>query len=127
MSLIWNDESDLDLWVVMPSGEKIMYSNKTSKCSAAELDIDMNASNPKSKEPVENVYVGDAERGLAAPRGRYKVLVNNYAFHSNEGLPVPRNVDFRVQVRMHGDVVDYSGVIKADKETVTVCEFDYDG
>lgn len=127
VSLIWNDESDLDLWVHLPSGEKIMYSNKKSKCGAAELDIDMNAGQAKSKEPVENVYVGDAERGLSAPHGKYKVEVNNYSYHSSEGLPAPRDIAFRVQLRMNGDVVDYNGVIKAAKQTVTVCEFDYTG
>jgi len=126
-SLVWNDESDLDLWVTMPSGEKVFYSNKKSRCGAAELDVDMNASHPKSKEPVENVYVGDAEAGVVAPAGKYKVEVNNYAYHSSEGLPEPREIAFRVQVRLHGDTTDYTGVVRAAKDTVAVCEIEYAG
>ena len=102
-SLVWNDESDLDLWVTMPSGElvwyrasnpnptpnpspssnrnpnpnpnpnpsphQVWYQSKKSSCGAAELDIDMNANYVKSKEPVENVYVGDAEVD-----GRYREI-----------------------------------------------------
>ena len=69
ITLVWNDEADLDLWVVIPSGEKIYYSNKKSKDGLCELDIDMNANMLKSKEPVENVYVGDAEVD-----GRYREI-----------------------------------------------------
>ena len=74
-SLVWNDESDLDLWVTMPSGELVWYQSKKSSCGAAELDIDMNANYVKSKEPVENVYVGDAEAGVARVRVRVRVTV----------------------------------------------------
>ena len=74
-SLVWNDESDLDLWVTMPSGELVWYQSKKSSCGAAELDIDMNANYVKSKEPVENVYVGDAEAGVARVRVRVRVAV----------------------------------------------------
>lgn len=127
VSLLWNDQSDLDLHVTLPSGEEIFYSHKKSRCGLAELDIDMNAGGAKSKEPVENVYMGDVEKGIEAPLGRYKVEVHNYAYHSDEGLPEPRDIPFTVSVRMHGDQMEYSGVCTRSKHKVTVVEFEYTG
>eukprot|EP00325_Prymnesiales_sp_UTEX-LB-985_P022860 CAMPEP_0174714686 /NCGR_PEP_ID=MMETSP1094-20130205/18656_1 /TAXON_ID=156173 /ORGANISM="Chrysochromulina brevifilum, Strain UTEX LB 985" /LENGTH=885 /DNA_ID=CAMNT_0015914089 /DNA_START=113 /DNA_END=2767 /DNA_ORIENTATION=+ len=125
ISLVWNDEADLDLHVIVPSGEEISYNNKKSKCGG-ELDVDMNASPPFSKEPVENVYSGDAEKGIEAPKGKYIVIVENYGYHG-EGAQ-PRNVDFKVQVRMNGDeVTNYTGTCVRAKERVKVVEFEYTG
>ena len=47
--------------------------NKKSACGSAELDIDMNASAPYSKEPVENMFAGNPEKSIEAPHGTYKV------------------------------------------------------
>jgi len=33
------------------------------------LDIDMNGGGGRSKEPVENVFFGDSDKGIEAPRG----------------------------------------------------------
>jgi len=125
ISLVWNDECDLDLHVFVPSGEEISYNHKKSACGG-ELDVDMNASAPFSKEPVENVYSGDAEKGLEAPKGKYRVIVENYGYHG-EGAE-PRDVDFKVQVRMNGDeVTNYTGTAKRAKEKIEVVEFTYNG
>ena len=77
----------------------------------------MNASKPFSKEPVENVYSGDAEKGIEAPKGMYRVVVENYGYHG-EGTE-PREVDFKVQVRMNGDqVTNHAGRVSRAKERV---------
>lgn len=128
ITLVWNDQSDLDLHVTLPSSEEIFYSHKKSRCGLCELDVDMNAGSSNwSKEPVENVYCGDAESAVQAPCGRYKVQVNNFGYHSDEGLPTPRDVPFTVSVRMLGDTIEYTGVCKGSKQKVTVVEFDYYG
>jgi len=125
ISLVWNDECDLDLHVFVPSGEEISYNHKKSACGG-ELDVDMNASKPFSKEPVENVYSGDAEKGIEAPKGKYRVVVENYGYHG-EGTE-PREVDFKVQVRMNGDqVTNYAGRVSRAKERVEVVTFEYTG
>jgi len=138
ISLIWNDQSDLDLHVKVPTPggeEAISYSHKKSKCGGVELDVDMNAGAPYSKEPVENVYAGDVERGMQAPLGTYKVQVCNFGFHG-EGVDAagaatsaePREIKYQVQVRMNGDeVTDYTGTMTKAKETHDVCEFTYAG
>jgi len=133
ISLVWNDEADLDLHVYVPKspsdteGEHISYSQKKSKVhDAVELDVDMNASEAlRSKEPVENVYAGDAARGLKAPIGQYRVEVENYAYHG-EGAS-NRPIPFKVQVRMDGDVSDYTGVVRGAKGKAQVCTFQYTG
>jgi len=129
---VWNDEADLDLHVFVPvagdpRGEEIFYQHRKSRhYDAVELDVDMNASATlRSKEPVENVYAGDAERGIKAPRGTYRVVVENYGYHG-EGAD-NRPIKFKVQVRMDGDVSDYTGVAQGTKKRVEVCTFEYSG
>ena len=56
------------LQVVTPPSS---YAPSSSLGGGATLDVDMNVSG-NSDEPVENVYAGDAERGIEAPRGKYK-------------------------------------------------------
>ena len=79
-SLAWKTMNDVDLHVIVPSGEHISFSHRTSKCKG-NLDVDMNAesaeNNPDksfSEEPVENVRWLDR----TAPSGRYTVIVNQY-------------------------------------------------
>lgn len=79
-SLAWKSLNDVDLHVIVPSGEHISFSHRTSKCKG-NLDVDMNAesaeNNPDqsfSEEPVENVRWLDR----TAPSGRYTVIVNQY-------------------------------------------------
>lgn len=74
-ALAWKDKNDIDLHVVVPSGERISYNHKQSRCRG-ELDVDMNVDG-ESEQPVENV------RWLPkrAPSGRYTILVNLYRVH----------------------------------------------
>jgi len=91
VSLMWNCTDDLDLHVICPSGEEIYYSHKKSRCGG-ELDVDMNASNPFSQHPVENVvWANDC------PAGDYQVIVNNYHHRSRQN-----SVPFTLQVAIQG-------------------------
>jgi hypothetical protein len=91
ISLIWNCRDDLDLHVTCPSGEEIWYSAKKSTCGGF-LDVDMNASDPYSRNPVENIVWANN-----APSGEYRVVVNNYCQRS--GL---REVPFILQIAVLG-------------------------
>jgi len=122
ISLAWNSFDDLDLHVIPPSGEEISYNHKKSKCGG-ELDVDMNVKG-ESDKPVENVFWPTG----GAPHGKYKVYVQNYAFHGNKKhVKDSSSVPFRVQVKVGDDVKIYEGKTHNTKEAsnTTVCEFNY--
>ena len=118
VSLIWNNKNDLDLHVVAPSGEEIYYGHKRSVCGG-ELDVDMNVRGESTK-PVENVYWPPG----GAPAGRYKVFVQNYAYHEAEA-----EYEWRVEVVAGKKASHYEGTIsgKGKASNKTVCEFEFSG
>jgi hypothetical protein len=129
VTLAWDNHCDLDLSAKCPNGDLISYSAKfggTEK-GGGYLDVDMNVSGD-STEPVENIFFGDAEKGISADHGHYKIVVRNYAYHGNlvkDGEPVP----WRVRVDKGGEITEYTGECKGSgpDSDVTVVEFDYEG
>ncbi|MGK0289257.1 MAG: hypothetical protein ACI86H_000691 [bacterium] len=120
-SLIWNNRNDLDVHVFAPSGEEIWYSSKRSRCNGW-LDVDMNVQGETLK-PVENIRWAKGQ----APKGHYKVIVQNYGFHESKETPTP----FKVELEINGKIQHFEGVASPNGETgaqsnITVCEFDYD-
>jgi hypothetical protein len=106
-SLMWNNTNDLDLHVVAPSGERIFFNHKRSKCGGW-LDVDMNVGGETTK-PVENVqWAKDT-----APEGDYRVVVRNYTFHEPKHEPT----SFIVELEVNGDVQHFEGVISPNGET----------
>ncbi len=101
VSLMWNNENDLDLHVLDPRGEEIFYLHRRSR-SGGILDIDRNASLPLTRQPVENVYW--PERG--APSGTYRVMVNHYR---NNGGVDP--TEFVIRVLVKGKTTDIKGKV----------------
>ncbi len=117
ISLIWNNYNDLDLHVVCPSGERIFFDNRNSKCGG-ELDVDMNVK-PASRKPVENVYWPENK----APRGTYKVYIHHYAKH-NKGFRSNKDpTEFRVLVDMEGTKKEFKGEISNGEPLRLVAEF----
>lgn len=119
-SLIWNDRNDLDLHVITPSGEKIYYGNKRSRCGGW-LDVDMNVRGETTK-PVENIRWRQGE----APKGTYQVIVQNYAFHERKKKSIP----FRVELEVNGEIQHFEGAASNKGETgsrsdVLVTTFEY--
>jgi hypothetical protein len=123
-TLIWDNECDLDLHAICPDKSHISFSNKITPCG--NLDVDMNV-HGESKEPVENIFFGDAENGIEAPRGKYKIFVQNYAYHGNTASwhPVP----WRVRLTMNGESKEFTGACIGTgmSSNETVCEFEYNG
>jgi len=121
VSLLWNTRDDLDLHLIAPSGERIWYGNKASRCGGA-LDVDRNVRGETPK-PVENVRWSKGR----APAGQYRVLVQNYAYHEKHRAPVP----FKIEVEGNGRVTHYEGRISLQGETKEestqlVAEFAFD-
>lgn len=120
-SLIWNNRNDLDLHVIPPSGQEIYYAHKKSSCGGW-LDVDMNVRGETTK-PVENVRWAKGK----APRGTYKVYVQNYGFKEPKHAPT----DFKVEIEINGQVKHFEGTVSPKGETgsksnVLVYEFEYD-
>merc|ERR1712127_785590 len=92
VSLMWDHSdqairNDLDLWVTTPSGEKIGYFHRNSRCGG-NLDVDRMQN---ADQPVENiVWLGKA------PVGKYMVKVHNFSLNHT------KEIGFQVSVVMNG-------------------------
>lgn len=112
-TLLWNNRNDLDIHVIAPSGDRICYYAKRSRCGGW-LDVDMNVSG-ETTEPVENIRW---HRGQA-PRGRYQVIVNNYRERGNGRTP------FQLELEVNGEVFQFAGVAGGTGHNTQVVTFDY--
>jgi hypothetical protein len=113
ISLMWDNANDLDLHCVDPRGERIFFNHKRSR-SGGELDVDMNAQPPFSREPVENIYWPKD----GAPPGKYRVEVNHYAIHDKINT-----TKYTVGVKHGNTVREFNGQV-ANQEMNRVYEFD---
>ncbi|MBU1180361.1 hypothetical protein KJ885_05435 [Patescibacteria group bacterium] len=121
-SLMWDTYDDLDLHMVCPSGERIFFSHKRSRCGGW-LDVDRNAGGRETRKPVENTRWGKGQ----APAGEYRVIVRNFAYHEDKREPIP----FKVEVEVDGEIKHFGNVISPNLQTgaasdVNVYSFDYE-
>lgn len=110
VTLAWDGPADLDLHVECPGGGRISHA-VPNDCGGT-LDVDMNAGNPRSDRPIENVVWSGAP-----PPGTYRVLVV-YFDHPNRRTPVP----FRLRLVTDGQAQDLTGTATG-REPQTVAEF----
>ena len=115
ISLVWNNGNDLDLHVETPGNEKIWFNQRQSTCGG-ELDVDMNAGEPASQRPVENVYWPTGE----SPSGKFRVLVHHYA---NQGGRDPTR--FQVMIKVKGKSESFSGSLRSGDPLKLVREFTF--
>lgn len=114
--LAWYNYDDLDLHLQEPSGQLIYFGNKRS-LAGGELDVDMNAGGPRSREPVENIFYPDRRRML---EGIYVLSVNQ--FHPRETV----NPGFEVEVDYLGTVTRFAYEKRLPHgQTVQVAKFRY--
>jgi hypothetical protein len=107
VTLMWDSEDDIDLSIIEPSSEIIWYGHKNSNAGGFH-DIDDNANQPFSKEPIENI------RWLKnAPQGNYDVKVKLYKKRS-ELLEIP----FYLEIKTNENVETYDGVFINEGENV---------
>lgn len=126
-SLIWSNENDLDLHIIDPCGHHIYYgtncrSNGRDPASCGGyLDVDKNVRGETMK-PVENIQWAQGK----APKGHYKVFVQNYATHGG----FPAATEFKVEIEIDGKVQHFAGKTPegatGSHSDTTVYEFDYD-
>jgi len=128
-SLAWHSLNDVDLHVIVSSGEHISFAHRTSKCKG-NLDVDMNAESAAnssnndanasaekrySAEPVENVRW--LER--TAPSGRYSVIVNQYRWRDGQ-----RRDPFQLLVKLGEETQIIEGEVNVWK-SISVHRFQY--
>ncbi|MFM7108796.1 MAG: YfaP family protein [Planctomycetaceae bacterium] len=114
VSLSWDNFNDIDLHVVAPSGERIFFGHRVSRCRG-RLDVDMNALGPQSREPVENVF-WPLRR---APPGEYRVFVHHYGRFD----PTHDETTFTVHVLVNGRKRRFTGSVKSGDPPVPVTVF----
>jgi hypothetical protein len=104
ISLAWDNEADLDLWVTDPAGERIYYGNRSS-ASGGQLDVDdRNGFGP------ENIFWPEGE----APEGTYRVQLDHYSGPAPSGYRILLIVGERAQT--------FSGSI-GDDQTLDITTF----
>ncbi|MFT4127266.1 MAG: hypothetical protein QM662_13690 [Gordonia sp. (in: high G+C Gram-positive bacteria)] len=97
----WDVDSDLDLILVEPDGNKVYYNAKTSP-SGAKLDLDSNSDCTLDHVRNENIYYENQ-----APPGTYTVYVNLY-----KACSTPKT-DYAVTVNQGGQQSTYTGSFNA--------------
>jgi Mg-chelatase subunit ChlD len=104
VTLIWETQSDLDLKLYCPGGEKIMHSNKNA-CGGV-LNIDQNTGSSLTSSPVENIFF------TAPPKvGAYRVVVHNFKQRGGAS-----NV-FQLRIVKNGEIRIEQGQLMRKNET----------
>lgn len=114
ITLLWHNTNDIDLHVDPPDGPEIYYDHMMT--GAGWLDVDMNAADEFSTEPVENIVWPRGE----APAGRYSVRVYHYANHGGHDP-----TSYEVKVKINNTERLFRGQLESPDDNDLVYEFDY--
>jgi Ca-activated chloride channel family protein len=119
ISLMWNNRNDLDLHVVTPMGEEINFNNPRDSYGGF-LDADRNLYGETLKA-VENIFWPDN----AAPRGNYRVYIQNYVNHETDPYPTP----FQIEIKNGKEYLYFDGSVHGSgRSSITeICTFEYTG
>jgi len=104
ISLSWDTDDDLDLYVFTPNGDRIYYGKKKARNGKDSLDIDSNAGCNEDfmlGNNAENVAIG--VDGGEIPTGQYKVAVYLYR-KCSDGVP-RRGASFRATAAYNGSFI----------------------
>jgi len=111
--LAWSNFDDLDLHMQGP-GEHIYFGNKGPSANGGRLDVDMNAGDGHTREPVENIYYATRARMRG---GIYRLTVNQY--HRRESVDTGFEVEIDALGALHR--FSYEKPVR-DRETVHVAD-----
>lgn len=113
ITMHWENENDMDLHCIEPSGEEISYQNRHSR-TGGQLEIDMNAEVSRN-HPFEHIYWPSGR----APVGTYTVKVEHFSRKCSQN-----NTPFTVTVKYGDKTETYPGSLSEDENT-TVCSFTF--
>lgn len=112
VTLTWQTNDDIDLYVTDPTGETIYYQYTVSS-SGGTLDRDNKCDNLIIGRP-ENIFWAEGQ----APSGSYKVQVHYY-----DPCEAEHAVNWTVRVIVGGDVKTYNGTLTQDEQMQDVVTF----
>ena len=116
VTLLWANDSDMDLHVIDPSGFEIFYGDRISP-SGGQLDVDDIPSGGDNSTHVENVFW--AAEG--APAGAYSAFVNH--FSSNTDGPN----SYTLEVKVGGELIHRESGTLAEGEDSVAFQFTVGG
>jgi Ca-activated chloride channel family protein len=118
VSLLWNNFNDLDLHVVTPRQEEIFYGHRNDSYGGM-LDVDMNAGGQLTNKPVENIFWTPGK----TPQGKYRVYVQNFAFHEKDHEPT----NFQVEIKNGNEYSRFEGTVSGSGKAsnVEIVTFEY--
>lgn len=103
-SIMWSDgnsdDSDLDAHCVEPTGEEIYFSNKVSRTTGGNLDIDITQPlyhRNNNKDVVENITYPSLQR---MRDGRYTMFVRQFSNRNSKG--------FTAEIEFNGELYSYT-------------------
>lgn len=111
--LAWYNYDDLDLHLITPKNEHINFASR--KHGGGELDVDMNAGCPTSREAVENIFYQDRN---TLHEGIYTLYVRQY--FRRETIDIGFDVEIDYLGEIHRFTYD-----KAVTGEVIVAKFNY--
>lgn len=90
--LAWFNYDDLDFHMMEPNGNEISFMRKHSTRTDGRLDVDMNAGGGVTREPVENIFYGDAKK---MQEGTYTLYVHTFSKREDEDVGFEVEIDFK--------------------------------
>ncbi|MBK9480389.1 MAG: S8 family serine peptidase [Bacteroidetes bacterium] len=111
--LNWDNINDLDLVCMDPNGEIVWFRNK-SVSSGGKLEIDMNAGNTKSNNPLENIFWPTG----GAPEGTYRVAISYYKQYASVDA-----TNFKATIKYGDSTKIINGTIKNIDKKKSIFEF----
>ncbi len=111
VSFSWDNTSDLDIWLIEPSGEKIYYVDKTSSTGGTLDRDDVDGFGP------ENIYWPNKP-----PAGEYQVKAHLYSNHSGS-----ETTNYSVIINFQDNSRTFIGTLSPSDWLDTVVVFNIDG
>lgn len=113
-SIMWadgnGDNSDLDAHCIEPNGEQIYFSNKTSRYTKGNLDVDIQT--PYGKLAVENITYPELK---FMKDGTYKFFIRQFSEIGSKG--------FKAEIEFDGQIYSYTYDKRlTDKQDINVAE-----
>lgn len=118
ITMTWACQTDLDVWITEPSGERIGFSHMKSR-TGGELDLDQTAPQPSAQGYAENIAWSNA------PTGSYKLQVHTYRA-CTDGAGCCTGSPYALVVNRRGRRKTFRGVVGQHQQWDDITTFYHD-